>query len=354
VTAVRGEGDAVASTETVGGRVGSPRTRVPRNYLAPSERRRLFWLVMPAALCLVAVLGWVERTWFARPGGGVTQVDTRLEAITGARPREDEVVIEREPEPLDAAPAAELSAALDSLARVRDATFFRVADEDAWFQTWNTLREAGLTGLRRGRPQDVGFGELFGQPRSYRGRLVRIKGTLHRLERLAAPANDYSIGDYWQGWLEPAGGPPSPVVVQCLTLPPGMPSGMHIHEPVEIIGYFFKNYAYSAADTIRVAPLVMSVEPVRRPLPARPSGGIVGPGGVTLVVAATLAAVAAATWLGVSRAAARPVARAVPAATGLDDSLAGLEPFSVEESLQRIAAARGGRETTRGAGEPDA
>ena len=220
-----------------------------------------------------------------------------------------------------------------------------------------TLREAGLTGLRRGRPQDVGFGELFGQPRSFRGRLVRIKGTLHRLERLAAPANDYAIGDYWQGWLEPAGGPPSPVVVQCLTLPAGH-AERHGASP---------SRSRSSAISSRTTP---TTPPTRSAWPrsimsvgaraAAPLAPAVGAGSsareaCTLVVAATLAAVDRPRHGSGWRAGGGPTrGRAVPAATGLDDSLAGLEPFSVEESLRRIAAAQGGRETTRGAGEPDA
>ena len=272
----------------------------PRNFLAPGERRRLFWTVMPAGVLLLALLGWVERTWFPRRGPAAPpQVDTRLEAVVGPAPRGDEVLIEREPEPLDAAPAADLAASLTSLARVRDATTFRDADNDAWFEVWTTLREGGRGGLARARPRDVTFRELFGQPRSFRGRLVRMKGTLHRAERLAAPRNDYGVDQYWQCWMEPAGGPPSPVVIQCLSLPEGMPTGMEIDEPIEVTGYFFKNFAYNAADAIRVAPVIMTVEPSWKPASAPPRGGLTGPGGVTLVVAATVAAVVGATLLGV-------------------------------------------------------
>ena len=183
--------------------------RPARNFLAPGERRRLFWMLVPAGVALIVVLGWVERTWFPRPRSGQTQVDTRLEAVAGRGPQGDEVVIERDPVPLEHPAMAALSASLDSLAKVRDATVFRDADNDAWFQTWTTLRDVGLDGLRRARPQQVGFRELFGQPRSFRGRLVRMQGTLHRAEQLTAPRNDYGVESYWQCWMEPAGGPAS-------------------------------------------------------------------------------------------------------------------------------------------------
>jgi hypothetical protein len=327
--------------------------RSPRNYLAPSERRRLFWLVMPAALALMLVAGWVERFWFPRQAGGRAQIDTRLQAVDRPRPQGDEVMIEREPEPIEPEPSADLSASLDSLARVRDATFFREADNDAWFQTWNTLRETTTAGLRSARPREVGFSELFGQPRSFRGRLVRMRGVFHRLERLRAPANDYAVEDYWQGWMEPAGGPPSPVVVQCLTLPEGMPRGMKIDEPVEITGYFFKNYAYNASDTIRVAPVIMTLEPGWRPRPSKPAGATAGRGGAMFVVAATLAALLTATWFGM-RAAGRPSAsRGSIAAPQLDAALADLEPFSIEKSLRQLADEERSRSASRPTGGSD-
>jgi len=273
-------------------------TRRPRNYLATGERRRLYWTVFPIAALLLLTLGWIERAWLPQPEAGGPEVDTRLESVAGRPPADGEIVIEREAEPLDDTPAAALSASRESLARVRDATFFRQADEDAWFQTWNTLRDGGAATLRSASPSRVGFRELFGQPRSFRGRLVAMRGTFHRLEEVRAPANDYGIDRYWQGWLEPEGGPASPVVVQSLRVPASMKPGMAIDEPVEVVGYFFKNYAYAASDTVRVAPVIMTLEPVSLPRPAPPSGSGLGSAFVTITMAATVLAIVAAAWLG--------------------------------------------------------
>jgi len=327
----RGRGSA-------GGRTG------PRNFLAPGERRRLFWTVMPAGLVAVALLGWVEQTWFPRRGAGPRgQVDTRLEAVAGPAPRGNEVVIERDTDPADAGPADDLAASRTALARVRDATTFRDADNDAWFQVWQTLQEEDRSSAGRARPREVSFRELFGQPRSFRGRLVRMKGTLRRAERLPAPANDYGVDRYWQCWMEPAGGPASPVVIQCLTLPDGMPTGLAIGEPVEVTGYFFKNFAYNAADAIRVAPVIMTAEPAWQPVVAVPRSGLAGPGGVTLVVAGTVAALIAATWLGGLASRRRGATERPASVAGLDAALAEVEPVSIEESLRRLAADQAGR-----------
>ena len=73
-----------------------------------------------------------------------------------------------------------LAASPAALDRVRDDTVFRAADSDAWFEIWKTLSDHGPpppAAVHR-----VTFSELFGQPRSFRGRPVAIAGTLRRLE----------------------------------------------------------------------------------------------------------------------------------------------------------------------------
>jgi hypothetical protein len=112
------------------------------------------------------------------------------------------------------------------------------------------------------------------------------------------------------------------VVVQSLTVPAGMATGMAIDEPVEVIGYFFKNYAYAASDTVRVAPVIMTLEPFARPRPGPAPGGGIGSAFVTITMAATLLALVAAAWIG-SRSA--PGGRGSPPATApvnLDQALA--------------------------------
>jgi len=305
----------------------------PRNYLEPAERRRLLWRFMPAALVIVLALTAVERVWF-RPARAPAPppVDTRLEAVRGPAPADGAVVIEAEPEPFVPGPGA-LAAPASMLEAVRDDTFFRAADVEAWLQIWKTLREAGRDGMRAAAAPRVSFGELFGQPRSFRGRLVRLKGTLHRLERVGAPENNYGVDDYWQGWLEPADGPAEPVVVHFFELPEGMPTGMKIREPVEVAGYFLKRHAYAAADTVRVAPLVMALEPAWKPLPHPAPGGTAF--GTWALVA--MGALVAATIAAASLSGRRP--RRGPSETDgdLSAALADFETFSPSAALRQLA-----------------
>lgn len=305
----------------------------PRNYLEPGERRRLLWRFMPAALAVVLALTAVEWIWF-RPtrAPAPPPVDTRLESVRGPTPGAGAVVIEAEPAPF--VPAAGALGAPDGmLADVRDDTFFRAADVEAWLQIWKTLRGLGREGMRAAAAPRVSFGELFGQPRSFRGRLVRMKGTLHRLERVGAPENNYAVRDYWQGWLEPADGPAEPVIVHFLELPEGMPTGMKIREPVEVAGYFLKRHAYAAADTVRVAPLVMAIEPTWKPLPRpAPGGTAIGTWALVGMGALVAATIAAASLSGRRR------HRTRPETTGdLTAALADVEPFAPGIALRRLA-----------------
>ena len=250
----------------------------------------------------------------------------------------DAVVIAADSE-LPPGDADEYGASVHALAQVRDDTVFRGAEDEAWFQIWMTLRSADTRSLARSSVRRVSFTELFGQPRSYRGRLVRFRGTLHRLEKLTAPANDYDIKDYWQGWLEPEGGPVSPIVVYFLRLPEGMPHGMKISEQVDVVGYFFKRWAYAATDTVRIAPLVLALEPTWKPRPAgSPLGNAIG-----TVALVTMAAVVLLTMLGIRAAGSGPGRRQSPPPTDLSTTLSDVELFSPDEALRRMAEAESER-----------
>lgn len=297
------------------------------------------WRVMPVAAVVLVGLSLAERAWLGRPlPRPPSDIDTALEAVRGPEPTGDAVRLEpvvEEQDPLDIDPTG-LSAPPAALAQVRDDTFFREGDMDAWLQTWLTLRQLGAAGLGKAAAPRVSFAELFGQPRSFRGRLVRFKGTLHRVEQLRAPANNYGIDDYWQGWLEPASGPAAPIVLQFLELPDGMPVGMKVHEAVDVTGYFFKRYAYNAADTIRVAPLVMALQP--RWMPLRPQDG--RPASLPAWTIATMLAAAVIVGAAGRWALKSPGRRpAFDAMTPVDmtTSLDGFEPVTTEESLRRLA-----------------
>lgn len=230
---------------------------------------------MPPALVLLLVAGWVERSLLGpivRPAP--PQIDTVLSRAPVTRTVDDAVTIEA-PAALvrggDEPPAADAPVVPgDLLAAVRDDTVFRSADGPAWFAIWRVLAAEGSSGAPAPRGRDVTFAQIFEQPASFRGRRVRFAGTIRRLQEVEAAPNEQGIERTWQAWVEPADGPPSPIVVYFLSLPPGMSTGMRVELPVRVDGVFFKRWAYQASDAIRLAPLVMAAEP--RPAPRITSG----------------------------------------------------------------------------------
>lgn len=251
--------------------------RPPRNFLSRDGQRRLFWTVMPPGAVLLLFGLWIEHTFFRQPSGSPPQqMDTRLPG--GPRGMtdgivSDAVVMEPDPEPFPGNLPTPRAAPAEFLEKVRDDTVFREADSDAWFALWRSLQECDPAEIDRAAGPAVGFTELFGQPQSFRGKPIRLRGTLRRLQRVEAAANTAGISGYWQGWLDPEGGPPSPIVIYFLALPDSIQPGTRLVEPVEVVGYFFKRWAYQATDTIRTAPLVLSLEPDPLTPPARPPEG---------------------------------------------------------------------------------
>ena len=175
--------------------------------------------------------------------------------------------------------------------------------------------------VERAAVREVSFAELFGQPRSFRGRLVKIRGTIHRLQRVAAPPNQFNIEGYWQAWLEPQDGPASPIVVYFLNIPEG------------VVGYFFKRWAYAATDTVRLAPLVMARQPIWRP--DLPKASDVN--ALSTYALITMGALVALTFFGIRLANRAPqkVARQEP--TDLTATLSNIELFSTSQALQRLS-----------------
>ena len=115
-----------------------------------------------------------------------------------------------------------------------------------------------------------------------------------------------------------------------------MVSGLDIREPVEVSGFFLKNMAYRAGDGVRVAPLILAREPVR------PGAGLADRGlgfwdrSISAVGVATMLAVV--TAIGIAFLIVGRGRRRRLESTDLDVALSGVEPFSVADSLRRVAA----------------
>ena len=293
-------------------RQNSQQRKPTPNYLSRREQKRL--------LLLVATLGLVVYLMFqaAQPanwawlwsGAGVgsqqqtaSQDETPEFYDTRLRPSSPEQL------PLDTFIApAEKQAEVDVtgsffpgvkpelLATIRDHTVFRYAETEAWYNLLNTLDGADEAALERASVGQVGFLQLYEQPGQYRGQVVTVEGLAMRAFDLQAPKNEHGIESYYQLWLNPAGGPTSPIVIYALDVPDGFPTSrvegsdepQNIFETIRVTGIFFKNWAYAAGETIHSAPLLVAKtvdwEPVvvveREPVEQTAVGLVIGIGAV--------------------------------------------------------------------------
>jgi hypothetical protein len=104
----------------------------------------------------------------------------------------------------------------------------------------------------------VTYAQLFRQSDQYRGRLVTVSGMVRRVNRLQLSERGGGLRRYYQVWLWPTDNPTAPLVIYCLNLPAGFPTGMKVAEQAEVTGFFLKRWAYSARDSLRTAPELLA------------------------------------------------------------------------------------------------
>jgi len=155
----------------------------------------------------------------------------------------------------------------DLLDDVRDDYPFRFDERDAWFGLLAVLRDTDPAVLRRASLGRVTYVQIFEQPDVYRGRLVSVRGIVRRAHRVPAPKNDLGFDHYYQTWITPQDSPSNVLVVYCLNLPEGFPTGVELEESVELVGFFFKRWVYQAQDKLRTAPVVLAGSLVWQPKP---------------------------------------------------------------------------------------
>lgn len=272
------------------------RGKPPRNYFSRREQYRLLALVFTFMLVIVLMTEAAKpKNWhwmwrgdprFAEAPALVDkEIDTKLPRQAGADDPHDLGVLIAQADPVDEPannepvenPRGEFfpGVDLDHLKSVRDDTVFRLSEKDAWFHLLEILNQNELPELKKASLGNIGFVQLFEQPKFYRAKIVNVRGQVWRSHRVLAPKNNYGIEGYYICWLQPVG--VSPIVVYSLDMPEQFPTGMDIREYVEFTGFFYKRWAYQATDGSRTAPLLLAKigdwQPAERQEMAEPPSG---------------------------------------------------------------------------------
>jgi hypothetical protein len=204
-----------------------------------------------------------------RPSADGTQIDNRLEVVAPRNSLSGDVFVM--PHNRQSADAADgdrlLGVRAEDLEGVRDDTRSTREEQACSLRLLDILNRTPAAAIRQASLGPVAYAQLFRQPDYYRGRLVTVSGIVRRATRVALIRNDYGIKEYYQVWLWPSDNPTAPIVVYCLRLPKGFPTGDELAEQSELTGLFFKRWAYQAQDAIRTAPALLARDLQWQPKP---------------------------------------------------------------------------------------
>ncbi|MCH7750842.1 MAG: hypothetical protein IH898_01635 [Planctomycetes bacterium] len=144
------------------------------------------------------------------------------------------------------------------LSGVRDNTYFRPEERNAWFDLFARLQAMDPSQLAGATVGEVTYAQLLQQPDVYRGQVVTLRGMVLREEVQQPAENTLGIARYHRLWLRPQGGGQWPFVVYCLKLPADFPRGDQLRADVTVTGFFFKNWSYSYDEGLGLAPVVLA------------------------------------------------------------------------------------------------
>lgn len=144
----------------------------------------------------------------------------------------------------------------DRLAGIRDNTFFRDEETEAWFYLLDRVGRETPT-----RQSTVGYAQLANQPDVYRGKWVRIVGTAKRVEKVTPAKNDYGIESLYRVIVSPEGSGVWPITVYLRKAPTSGAASVPLNEtielPISVDGYFFKNLSYRWEKGLGITPVVL-------------------------------------------------------------------------------------------------
>ena len=141
-----------------------------------------------------------------------------------------------------------------------DKTPISPRDNAAYKALLDRARETPPAKLARDARRDVFYTHLWDRPDLYRGRAEGppLRGTSVKVIPHEKVNPIFSAtGRLIDACIVTPESRPLPYVVAVEDVPPGLPVGINLNEPVSVDGYFLKLYRYQAGDSDRAAPLLV-------------------------------------------------------------------------------------------------
>ncbi|REK20688.1 MAG: hypothetical protein DWQ41_23865 [Planctomycetota bacterium] len=139
------------------------------------------------------------------------------------------------------------------------------------------VRNLSLAELEQASEPDVAFTVLMVQTDEHRGRLITLRGTLWKLQVLAAGETEGTEGDLYEAWMFTPDSGNNPVRLLLTEIPAELQPGDRIDKEVLFTGYFVKRYGYVSQGGQHVAPMLIGktlrvIQPAAAPPPGRIGG----------------------------------------------------------------------------------
>ncbi|MBE6428931.1 MAG: hypothetical protein E7028_10220 [Planctomycetaceae bacterium] len=196
----------------------------------------------------------------------------------------------------------------DMLDGIKDHAPVSASETKTVMRLWNRLNAMTLEEIRDVSIGRVLFAQYFKQPETYRGNVLRIRGTVRLIQKVEIPnwlkksngqsspetenpvSGDvskpekqntnsqpqkpeqinaennenfgYDFDTFYELWIQPEDNPRDPVLVNTLNIPENWPVGKDSKIPIVIDGVFFKHYLYEGMEDMESTPCFYAKSPL--------------------------------------------------------------------------------------------
>ncbi len=156
---------------------------------------------------------------------------------------------------------------------VQDRRPLSLRDNAAYAELLRRVRTTSYDDLARQCRRDVFFSQLIDAPQRYRGLPIHLEGTVLRVLRQETPGSRlFPGGAYFEAYAITPDSGSFPWFLVFEEAPARLQVGDDLRQRISFDGFFLKLLAYQAADTMRVAPvLVGRFPPAPKASPAQPA-----------------------------------------------------------------------------------
>ena len=137
------------------------------------------------------------------------------------------------------------------------------AEVPAEAQFIQVLNDSSVQTIREHCIGRVLFAQYSKQRQTYRGKVIRLKGVLKRVNRWPMPEDKFAVDALYECWIMPSDCQSEPIIVYCLQLPEGadIAFGEDMEAAVAVDAVFYKRYNYESLQGIRCAPMFFAKVP---------------------------------------------------------------------------------------------